>query len=195
MRLSKKERQRQLIHALEEDPFLTDEQMAKRCNVSIQTIRLDRMELGIPELRERIKHMAEKNFDRMRSLSPEEVIGEVIDLQLDRSGVSILEIRNEHVFEKNGIARGHHLFAQANSLAIAIVDAEVALTASADIRFIRPVRLGEKCMAHAKVAQVQSSRVQVNVHTKVADETVFQGTFYVYRSEDGMLAKEEHECE
>ena len=49
--------------------------MAKKCGVSIQTIRLDRMELGIPELRERIKRMAEENFDQVRSLSPEEVIG------------------------------------------------------------------------------------------------------------------------
>ncbi|SFJ61170.1 transcription factor FapR [Thermoflavimicrobium dichotomicum] len=191
MRLSKKERQKKLIRELEADPFLTDEQMAKLCNVSIQTIRLDRMELGIPELRERIKHMAEKNFDQVRSLSPQEVIGEVIDLQLDKSGVSILEIRKEHVFERNGIARGHYLFAQANSLAIGLVDAEIALTAAAEIRFVRPVRLGEKCMAYAKVVEVQSSRTKVEVQTKVNNEVVFYGLFEVYRTEEDQLAKEE----
>jgi acyl-coenzyme A thioesterase PaaI-like protein len=184
MRMPKKERQRAIVRALEEDPFQTDEEMARRLGVSIQTIRLDRMELGIPELRERIKHMAENHFDRVRSLLVEEVIGEIIDLQLDHSGVSILEIKKEHVFARNGIARGHVLFAQANSLAVAIVNAKVALTGSAGVRFVRPVRLGEKCVAYAQVLKKYSSRLQVDVKTKVEGEIVFQGIFDVYRLED-----------
>ncbi|WP_073154067.1 transcription factor FapR [Seinonella peptonophila] len=183
--MSKQERQRQLILAFKEDPFLTDEEMAKRCLVSVQTIRLDRMELGIPEYRERIKHMAEGNFDRVRSLSPDEVIGEMIDLQWDRSGISLLEIRQEHVFSRTKIARGHYLFAQANSLAVAIVDAEIALTRSANIRFVRPVHLGERCIAQAKVIEQKSaSRLQIQVMTKVSGEIVFQGIFDVYRLEE-----------
>ena len=53
--MQKKERQRRLIEQLKEDPFLTDEELSELFNVSIQTIRLDRLELGIPELRERYK--------------------------------------------------------------------------------------------------------------------------------------------
>ena len=182
MRILKQERQRLIKQALEEDPFLTDEEMAKRCQVSIQTIRLDRMELGIPEWRERIKHMAENHFDQVRSLSPEEVIGEIIDLQWDCEGISRLEIGSEHVFAKTQIARGHILFAQANSLAVALVNAEVALTHSAQIRFIRPVKLGEKCVARARVVEQKSpSRLKIQVKTKVGQETVFQGMFEVHR--------------
>ncbi|MDR6227264.1 transcription factor FapR [Desmospora profundinema] len=181
MRLSKRDRQKELQLALEREPFLTDEEMASRYRVSIQTIRLDRMELGIPELRERIKHMAERN---VRSLYPEEVIGEVTELRLDQSGQSVLEIREEHVFARTRIARGHHLFAQANSLAVAVVDSEVVLTATASIRFVRPVRLGERCVAKAVVVKVTPSRTQVDVQTRVRDETVFQGVFDVYRSKE-----------
>ena len=191
MRLSKKERQQQVIRAFEDEPFLTDEECAKRFGVSIQTIRLDRWELGIPELRERIKHMAENHLDRVRSLSLDEVIGDVVDLQLDHSGVSILEIKKEYVFARNHIARGHILFAQANSLAIAVANAEVALTGAAGIRFVRPVYLGEKCIAKAKVVKKLSSRLQVDVLTKVNGETVFQGTFDVYCLEDKELVQEE----
>ncbi|SFS51545.1 Acyl-coenzyme A thioesterase PaaI, contains HGG motif [Marininema halotolerans] len=183
MRLSKKERQQQLLKAVEIEPFLTDEEMARRYHVSIQTIRLDRMELGIPELRGRIKDMAEKNFDHVRSLYPEEVIGEVTELTLDVGATSFLEIRDEHVFARNGIARGHHLFAQANSLAIAVVDAETALTATASLRFVRPVQLGEKCIAKARVTQ-KSSRTQVDVNTLVGNELVFQAVFDVYRAKE-----------
>lgn len=184
MRISKKERQAKLMQALSTDPFLTDEEMAKKCGVSIQTIRLDRMELGIPELRERVKRMAEENFDQIRSLSPEEVIGDVIDLQFDQSGISILDIREEHVFARNRIARGHYLFAQANSLAVAIINAEIVLTRSAHIRFVRPVKMGERCIASAKVIGTDQARFQIQVKTRVNHEIVFQGMFHVYRLEE-----------
>lgn len=184
MRLSKKERQFLVKQSFHDDPFLTDEEMAKRCQVSIQTIRLDRMELSIPELRERIKHMAEDQYERVQSLTLEEVIGELIDIQLNKSGISILEIRKEHVFARNQIARGHYLFAQANSLAVALVEAKVALTGSAGIRFLRPVRLGDKCIAYAKVVKSQLNRLQVDVQTKVNGEIVFQGVFDVYRANE-----------
>ena len=57
---SKEERQSQLLDMLKGDPFYTDEELSSYFNVSIQTIRLDRLKLGIPELRERIKSVAEK---------------------------------------------------------------------------------------------------------------------------------------
>lgn len=164
---------------------MTDQELTRQLKVSIQTIRLDRMELGIPELRERIKLMAERSYDQVRSLPLHEVIGDIIDLQLDRSGISIFEIREEHVFSRTGIARGHHVFAQANSLAVAVINDEIALTSSADIRFVRSVHLGEKCIAKAYVRSGQASKVKakVEVFTYVGEEMVFQGNFVIYRSD------------
>ena len=52
-RLKKKERHEILVRQVQDKPFLTDEELAGLFGVSIQTIRLDRMELGIPEVRER----------------------------------------------------------------------------------------------------------------------------------------------
>ena len=57
---NEKERQRLLSETIAENPFVTDEQLATQFQVSVQTIRLDRMELSIPELRERIKDVASK---------------------------------------------------------------------------------------------------------------------------------------
>lgn len=181
-RLPKKERHQRLARLIEDNPFITDRELTRLLDVSIQTIRLDRLELGIPELRERMKLMAERSFDAVRSLPLHEVIGEIVDLQLDRSGISIFEIREEHVFSRTGIARGHHLFAQANSLAVAVINDEVALTAKADIRFIRPVRLGEKCIAKAYVRSSGKRKARVEVFTYVGEETVFQGDFLIVRS-------------
>lgn len=182
--MSKKDRQQQLLRIIEGNPFVTDRELTRQLKVSIQTIRLDRLELGIPELRERMKQMAEHSYDQVRSLPPDEVVGDIVDLQLDRSGISIFEIREEHVFSRNGIARGHYVFAQANSLAVAIINDEIALTASADIRFVRMVRLGEKCIAKAQVRSQagRGGKAEVDVFTYVGEELVFQGHFIVYRS-------------
>jgi len=181
-RLSKKDRHKRLVQLIDENPFVTDRELTRQLKVSIQTIRLDRMELGIPELRERMKQMAEHSYDQVRSLSLEEVIGDVVDLQLDKSGISIFEIREEHVFSKTRIARGHYVFAQANSLAVAVINDEIALTSSADIRFLRQVKLGEKCIAKAYVRNIAGQKAKVEVFTYVSDEMVFQGNFVIYRS-------------
>ena len=63
LNLPKKARQRELMERLKADPFLTDEELSDIFHVSVQTIRLDRLELGIPELRERIKNVAEGNYE------------------------------------------------------------------------------------------------------------------------------------
>ncbi|MEC2200283.1 transcription factor FapR [Bacillus subtilis] len=185
MRRNKRERQELLQQTIQATPFITDEELAGKFRVSIQTIRLDRLELSIPELRERIKNVAEKTLeDEVKSLSLDEVIGEIIDLELDDQAISILEIKQEHVFSRNQIARGHHLFAQANSLAVAVIDDELALTASADIRFTRQVKQGERVVAKAKVTAVEKEkgRTVVEVNSYVGEEIVFSGRFDMYRS-------------
>ncbi|MED0736912.1 transcription factor FapR [Aneurinibacillus thermoaerophilus] len=183
-RLAKKVRQEALHNLLAESPFYTDEELAAHFGVSIQTIRLDRLELGIPEVRERIKNMAKKKLDEVKSLPIEEVVGELIHIELDRSGISLLEITEEHIFSRTQIARGHHIFAQANSLAVAVIDADVVLTAAARIRYIRPVRLGEKLVAKATVRETKGDQSKVRVETRVQDELVFSGTFRVFRMRD-----------
>lgn len=185
MKISKRERQKLLTSTLIENLFITDEELAEKFSVSVQTIRLDRLELSIPELRERIKNAAEKSFDdEVRSLPIEEVIGEIVDIDLDYSAISILDVKQEHVFKRNKIARGHHVFAQANSLAVALINDELALTAKANIQFIRSVNQNERVIAKAKVAKIEegSGRTFVEVKSYVNNELVFTGEFEMYRS-------------
>ncbi|PFA67918.1 fatty acid biosynthesis transcriptional regulator [Bacillus sp. AFS015802] len=193
MRLSKKERQGNLTDTIKDNPFITDEELAERFRVSVQTIRLDRMELSIPELRERIKFVAEKSFeDEVKSLPIEEIIGEIIDIELDHSAISIFDVKREHVFVRNGIARGHHLFAQANSLAVAVINDDLALTAKSTIRFTRPVKEGDRVVAKAKVIHMedQKDRTTVEVQSAVSGELVFTGEFEMYRSKKSVKDEE-----
>src|SRR5690625_2276741 len=184
MRLSKQNRQHMLKQTIEATPFITDEVLAKQFSVSIQTIRLDRMELAIPELRERIKSVATSQWNEtVKSLPIDEVIGEIIDLELDKRAISILVIRPEHVFARNKIARGHHLFAQANSLAVAVINDELALTAKSEIKFTRQVKQGERVIAKAIVkGQNDKGLTIVQVDSFVNHEIVFTGLFHMYHS-------------
>ncbi|HET7629323.1 MAG TPA: transcription factor FapR [Bacillales bacterium] len=182
MKQGKKERQKLLKSEIADFPFITDEELARKFQVSVQTIRLDRMELSIPEVRQRIKAVAQRQLDEVKALPLEEVIGEIVDLQLDESAISILDIGPEHVFSRTKIVRGHHLFAQANSLAVAIINDELALTAKADIRFNRQVKQGERVVAKARIDKHEKHFTVVAVDSYVDQEQVFSGTFTMYRS-------------
>ncbi|SET83951.1 Acyl-coenzyme A thioesterase PaaI, contains HGG motif [Salinibacillus kushneri] len=186
MKKTKKERQSELKETITTMPFITDEELAKKFGVSIQTIRLDRMELSIPEVRERIKSVATNEWNEtVKALPIDEIIGEVIDLELDERAISILDIGREHVFSRNKIARGHHLFAQANSLAVAVINDELALTARSDIQFKRQVKEGERVVAKADVkGNDEKDHTIVSVQSFVDNELVFQGIFEMYRSNE-----------
>jgi len=184
LRKPKQKRQHLLKETIETSPFITDEELAKKFNVSIQTIRLDRMELSIPELRKRIKSVATDQWNEtVKALPLEDVIGEVIDLELDEKAISILDINKEHVFTRNNIARGHHLFAQANSLAVAVINDELALTANSELKFMRQVKQGERVVAKAVIkGKTEKGLTIVRVNSYVGNEKVFSGTFHMYRS-------------
>jgi acyl-coenzyme A thioesterase PaaI-like protein len=179
MRTKKRLRQSELQNVLDSNPFLTDEGLAKRFDVSVQTIRLDRMELGIPELRERVKMVAHDAYAKIKSLSQQELIGQLWELELGIRGVSALDVTMDMIFEKTKIVRGHHIFAQANSLAVALIDAPVALTSSANLRFIRPVYPGERLICTAEVREREGSRIHIEVSTVSAEIPVFTGRFTV----------------
>jgi len=175
----KEERQRILKEKISQDPFLTDEELADMLRVSIPTVRLDRRELGIPEVRKRVKKVAEDSYTQIKSIRYEEIIGELIDVDLNVEGLSILEVTPEMVFHRTKIVRGHYIFAQANSLAVAIVNADVALTGAARIRYRRPVYLGERLIAKARVIGQNSNRYTIRVSTRVENEEVFSGKFVI----------------
>ncbi len=176
-RIHKKLRQEMLKEKIESNPFLTDGELALLLNVSIQTLRLDRLELGIPELRERTKQMAESAQNKLKSIPSSEIVGELIDLELDKQGISILQITPDMVFEKTQIARGHYVFSQANSLALAVIDAPTALTGVANLKYKMPIHVGEKLIAKAEVIRKRGNKSFIWVKTRNEKQEVFRAKF------------------
>ena len=184
VKYKKEERQKLLKLYIERDPFLTDEALAESLDVSIQTIRLDRQILKIPEHRVRIKRVAEE-VDEIKSIMLEDVIGEIVNVKLNESGTSVFNVEEAHVFNNNTLTRGHFLFAQANSLCVAMINVPLALTKSANIEFRKPVHLGDRVVAHAKVVQTIGKIATIRVESFVEDNLVFVGEFEMYFKNEG----------
>ena len=172
-------RQQRLLELIKEEPFLTDDELAQAFGVSVQTIRLDRLELSIPEMRERTKALAETAYGRLKAMSDQELVGQLLDVELGKQGSSLLETSEDMGFSKTKVVRGHHIFAQANSLAVALVDHPVVLTVNAKVHFRRPVYVGETIFSQAIVEAVKVNRTTVAIVSKVSGKEVFSGTFEV----------------
>ena len=168
-----------LREILANNPFYTDEQLAAELEVSIQTIRLDRARLAIPELRERIKTMATSAQSKLKSIDSHDIVGELIDIELGRSGISVMTITPDMVIDRTGIARGYYMFAQANTLALAIVDAPAALTGVANIKYLKPIYQDERLVAKAQVIRQRGNKFFIWVKIRNEKYEVFRAKFIV----------------
>ncbi|NLC53264.1 MAG: transcription factor FapR [Firmicutes bacterium] len=186
-RLTKEQRHQTLLDKIEANPLLTDEQLAKELGVSIQTIRLDRLALGLPEMKERAKNLASRALsgDHPASL---EVVGELLYCEPGVGGLSRMVAEPGMSLTRYNVIRGHYLFAQANSLAVAVADAPHALTGSARVEFPNPAQVGEELLARARVMEMRGRRYVVEVVTRVEDKEVFQGKFLILAVDEKSLA-------
>ena len=190
-RLTKNLRHQELVKRLDDNPLLNDEELAKGLGVSIQTIRLDRLTLGLPELKERTKSLAARVLSADSYPASLEVVGELLLCEPGVGGLSRLVAEEGMRLARYNVIRGHFLFAQANSLAVAVADAPHALTVSAQVDFINPVKLGQVLLARARVIEIERRKSVVEVVTKVEEKEVFHGRFLVITLEENHLMVEE----
>ncbi|KJS10960.1 MAG: DeoR faimly transcriptional regulator [Peptococcaceae bacterium BRH_c8a] len=180
MSQTKLDRQGSLVRHLEDNPFLTDDDLARVLGVSIQTVRLDRVELDIPEMRARISKMARESYQELRAIAGSEIVGELVDLVVGQRGMSVLEVTGEMTLQKTRVLNGQYLFAQANTLAVGLIGSNVTLTGTARVSYKRPVLEGEKVVARAIITAKKGNKYMVRVSSQVKDELVFMGKFLVF---------------
>jgi len=179
----RKQRHSNLCSLLEGNPLYTDEELASLLEVSISTIRLDRALLGIPELRERMRQMAEKATSRLRSMRCDEVVGELLELEPNAWALSVFHATKEMAFRHTGIVWDHHIYSQASSLAIAVIGADMVVTGSGRVRYKRPAYVGDKLIARAKVGVHKGNKYVVSVRTRVEEVEIFVGRYIVVATE------------
>ena len=174
MRLKKEQRQSLLKEKLNTTPFVTDEELAAHFGVSVPTIRLDRVRLGIPELRERIKAMAEEHAQEGHAHA--EVLGELIDLSVGRQGISVCRSTQE-MLDGRGLVDPQYLYAQANSLAKAVLDEPVSSVGVGNIKYKNPVGAGRVLVAKAEVVRSRNEKRFVWVIIRDKETEVFRAKF------------------
>ena len=173
----KKNRQDRLLKLIEQNPLATDEELAASLEASVSTIRLDRAVLGVPELRERMRSMAQKATSRLRSLKQSEVVGDLLELEPNKWALSVLETRRDMAFRKTDMVWDHYIYAQAISIAIAVVEADLVIVDSMRGEYKGHARVGDSLVARAKVGVQKDGKYIVSVRTKVGEKEIFVGRF------------------
>ncbi|GAB1399228.1 transcription factor FapR [Aminivibrio sp.] len=173
----KKARQAKLLKMIEQNPLATDEQLAHILGVSVSTIRMDRAVLALPELRERMRSMAQKATSKLRSLKENEVVGDLLELEPDKWALSVLQTRREMAFRQTDMIWDHYIYAQASTIAIAVVEADLVIIDSMRGEYKGHARVGDTLIARAKVGVSKENKYIVSVRTRVGDKEIFVGRF------------------
>ncbi|MBQ7197326.1 MAG: transcription factor FapR [Synergistaceae bacterium] len=175
----KKSRQNELLKIISSNPMITDNELATSLNVSVSTIRLDRALMGVPELRERIKTMAETAASKLQSLNPSEVIGELLELEPDKWALSVLRTAKDMAFRFTDIVSDNYIYAQAGSIAVAAINAAKVIIDSMRGEYKGHARVGDILIARAKVGVNHEGKKIVSVRTRVGDKEIFVGRFII----------------
>lgn len=166
--VKKRTRQERLIKEVGKNPFLKDDELARRLKVSVATIRLDRAELGIEEYRERVKNVARVRTDATAHM------GEVLDFNLYHDGISVLDTFDTTVFEDSAVVKAQSLYAYAEDLALSVINAKAALVRVANIKYLHEVHRGDRLIAKYEVRRTQNHEYVVWVRIKKDMSEVFR---------------------
>ncbi len=102
--------------------------------------------------------------------------GKVLSVEKDRSRVGLRTIP-EMAVDQKGLVHGGFIFGLADYAAmIAVNDPNVVLGA-ADVKFLKPVKVGDEVEASAQVLKKDGKKHAVAVTVKHQDILVFEGNF------------------
>lgn len=172
------ERSKKLVEYLKENPMATDEILAHKFNVSINTIRLDRARLGIKEFKERLKAKAKETMKQVTSISASEFVGDMINFVPGERAKSRLETNESMTFEGMNVVRGEYIYSFAETIAISLIPTKAALVGVANIKYVEPIRQNTVVYALAEVKRKTQSGYIVWV--RIVDEQnslKFKGKF------------------
>ena len=88
-------------------------------------------------------------------MSSGDIVGHIIDIELNNFGVSVLETDDSMVFEKTKIVRGQFIYAFAESIAMAVINENAAIVAVANIKYKLPVYSGARLVARCELKEIR----------------------------------------
>ncbi|RJQ78763.1 MAG: thioesterase [Desulfobacteraceae bacterium] len=105
------------------------------------------------------------------------------------SGYSRIELLTSSVMaaDRSGLVHGGFIFGLADYAAMIAVNHPNVVLGAADVKFLKPVRVGETVVAEARVEEVQGKKNWVAVSVMIDREIVFQGMFTCFVPEKHVL--------
>ncbi len=133
---------------------------------------------------------------RTHKLTSERLVGRPLKIEPDYAEVELLTTE-EMAVDEYGLVHGGFTFGLADYAAMLAVNEPTVVLGKAEVRFLKPVKVGERLTARAKVIEDNggvgggtSSRRKKLVKAEVFNERkeeVFEGTFHCYVLEKHVL--------
>ena len=90
--------------------------------------------------------------------------------------------------DRHGLVHGGFIFSLADHAAMLAVNHPNVVLGAAKTKFLRPVVVGEKVLAEAKVDRREGKKIFVQVTVDRGEETVFEGEFTCFEPPKHVLA-------
>ncbi|NPA16943.1 MAG: PaaI family thioesterase [Aquificae bacterium] len=111
-------------------------------------------------------------------------------VETDRFASVILEITNQMRADEKGLVHGGFIFSAGDYCAMLAVNHPNVVLAKAEVKFLKPVRVGEHLFFEGIVAEKEGNRRTVEVSAKnEMNETVFTGKYYCVIPEKHVLER------
>jgi uncharacterized protein (TIGR00369 family) len=105
-------------------------------------------------------------------------------------GKAIVKLKTDErmVADEYGLIHGGFIFSLADYASMLAVNEETVVLAKAEVKFLKPVKLGDEVVATAEVKGIEGKKRFVSVEVKRGDEVVFTGEFLCVVPEKHVLA-------
>ncbi|WP_456421956.1 hotdog domain-containing protein [Thermococcus sp.] len=123
---------------------------------------------------------------RTHRLTSERLVGRPLRIEPGKAEVKLVTTE-EMAVDEYGLVHGGFTFGLADYAAMLAVNEPTVVLGKAEVKFLKPVKVGEKLIAKAEVVEDLGRKKVVRVGVFRGDDEVFEGVFHCYVLERHVL--------
>jgi acyl-coenzyme A thioesterase PaaI-like protein len=117
------------------------------------------------------------------------LVGEPLELAAGSASVALMT-QPEMAADERGLVHGGFVFGLADYAAMLAVNHPHVVLGGAEVRFLKPVAVGERLVSRATVEESDGRKSRVRVEVRRGEETVMSGSFVCFTLERHVLDAE-----
>jgi len=108
-----------------------------------------------------------------------------------KDGFAVVRLETTDIMaaDEFGLVHGGFLFSSADYAAMLAVNEPTVVLAKAEVKFLKPVRVGEEVIFTARVEKMEGKKIIVSVRGEKGGASVFEGEFLCIVPEKHVLEK------